>query len=43
MAESEITSFTSSELLAALALEHINDPISYSAEEYLAALERARL
>jgi hypothetical protein len=43
IAENKITSFTPSELLHAHAIGHLRDPDSYSPEEYLAALERARL
>jgi hypothetical protein len=43
MPETEITSFTPSELMHSLTLKWINDPDSYTADEYLQAYEIAKL
>jgi 2-iminoacetate synthase ThiH len=43
MAETEITSFTPSELMHSLTLKWIDDPVNYTPEQYLQAYEIARI
>jgi hypothetical protein len=43
MSETEITSFTPSELMHSLALKWIDDPDNYTPEQYLQAYEIAKL
>jgi hypothetical protein len=42
MAESQITSFTPSEIFHGLTLGYVDDPDNYTADEYLAALNIAK-